>query len=143
MKTYALTIAVTFVLGVSTLAAAQAQEGLSIANNDSVYIDGKSFKIIPGKAKVDISAGIKELDARALGPAAIIFRSGDKLYIADAAPPVHGQNLGDRNAVYGQNLGDRNAVYGQNLGDRNAVYGQNLGDRNAVYGQNLGDRNAV
>ena len=63
---------------------AKAQSGLNIADNDSVYIDGKSFQIIPGRAKGDAAVEIKNLSARDLGPAAIVFRSGDRLYIADA-----------------------------------------------------------
>jgi hypothetical protein len=83
--------------GLSGLASSSAisdtQGGLNIANNDSVYVDGKSFQVIPGKAKGDAAGQIKNLAARDLGPAAIIIRSGNKLYIADAQgqmarPPV-------------------------------------------------------
>ncbi len=83
--------------GLSGLASSSAisdtQGGLNIANNDSVYVDGKSFQVIPGKAKGDAATQIKNLAARDLGPAAIIIRSGNKLYIADAQgqmarPPV-------------------------------------------------------
>jgi hypothetical protein len=73
-------------LGVPSWAAEQ--PGLGIANNDSVYIDGNSLKIVPGKAKGDASALIKKLDAHAVGAGMIIFRSGDKLYMADAPSPV-------------------------------------------------------
>ena len=59
------------------------QTGLDIADNDSVYIDGKTFQITPGKAKADTAVQIKNLSARELGPGAIVIRSGDKLYIAD------------------------------------------------------------
>src|SRR5262245_41358417 len=70
----------------STLAVAQSQTlPAAIADNDSIYIDGKTFTITPGRAKGDTSAQIEALGARDLGPGAIIFRSGEKLYIV-AAP---------------------------------------------------------
>jgi hypothetical protein len=80
------TTAIMLLLAVPSWAAEQG--GLGIANNDSIYIDGNSLKIVPGKGKGDASALIKKLDAHAVGPGMIIFRSGDKLYIADASPSV-------------------------------------------------------
>jgi hypothetical protein len=81
---------------VSTLSVvAQTRDALGIADNDSVYIDAKSFKIVPGKAKGDTSVLIKKLDARNLDPGTIVFRSGDQLYIADDSPVIQAQ-LGDR-----------------------------------------------
>jgi hypothetical protein len=80
------TTAIMLLLGVPSWAAEQ--PGLGIANNDSIYIDGNSLKIVPGKGKGDASALIKKLDAHAVGPGMIIFRSGDKLYIADVSPSV-------------------------------------------------------
>jgi len=82
--------------GFSTLAAAQSPGGLgTIADNDSIFVDGTTFKITPGKAMGDASPQVKALDARELGAGAIIFRSGKKLYIVDA--PLHlpggGQNV--------------------------------------------------
>src|SRR5262245_51120014 len=72
---------------VSNLAMAQSQPlpPAVVADNDSIYIDGKTFSITPGRAKGDTSAQIEALGARDLGPGAIIFRSGEKLYIV-AAP---------------------------------------------------------
>jgi hypothetical protein len=80
------TTAIMLLLGVPSWAAEQ--PGLGIANNDSIYIDGGSFKIVPGKGKGDASALIKKLDAHAVGAGMVIFRSGDKLYMADAPSPV-------------------------------------------------------
>jgi len=66
-----------------TLAAAYAEGAFGvIANNDSIFVDGQKFQIIPGRARGDASARIKSLNARELGPGAIVFRSGDKLYVA-------------------------------------------------------------
>jgi hypothetical protein len=67
-----------------TFATAHAQQTvLTIPDNDSVYIDAKSFQVIPGKGKGDAGVQIKDLAARELGPGAIIIRSGNKLYIAE------------------------------------------------------------
>jgi hypothetical protein len=76
----------------STPVAAQSKDTISIADNDSVYIDGKSFSIVPGKAKGDISSQVKMLDAHDLGPGAIVFRTGDKLWIVNAVPVVRGMS---------------------------------------------------
>src|SRR5260370_17718403 len=84
---------------VPTLAVAQSKSALSIADNDSIYVDGRSFKIIPGNAKGDASALIRQLGARDLGPAAIIFRKGDKLYVA--ADPLNQQRYGSDRRDYG------------------------------------------
>jgi len=62
---------------------ARAQD-LSLANNDSVYIDASTFKVTPGKAKGDLSAQIKKFGIRELGAGAIVFRASDKLYIIEA-----------------------------------------------------------
>jgi hypothetical protein len=70
---------------VPTAAFAQSKDALSIANNNSVFIDAKSFKILPGNAEGDAAALIKKLDAKDMGPGAIVFRSGGKLYMV-AAP---------------------------------------------------------
>src|SRR5215831_11029826 len=72
---------------VSNLATAQSQTlpPATIADNDSIFIDGKTFAITQGRAKGDTSTQIEALGARDLGPGAIIFRSGEKLYIV-AAP---------------------------------------------------------
>src|SRR5580692_6772329 len=56
----------------------------TIADQDSIFIDGQSFKITPGTAKPDAAGRIKSLVARELGPGAIVYRSGDKLYIMGA-----------------------------------------------------------
>jgi hypothetical protein len=83
---------------------AAAQSALGLSNNDSVYIDGNTFKIVPGKAKGDASALIQNLDARALGAGAIIFRADGKLYIAEAAAPS--RSTSDQPARRPQYMGD-------------------------------------
>src|ERR1700751_6342131 len=84
---------------------AVAQSPLSIGDNDSVLIDGNSFKVVPGKGRGDASALIRKLDAQALGPGAVVFRSGDKLYIADAGP-LEGARLGGSRNDYGGSRND-------------------------------------
>src|SRR5581483_10568467 len=75
---------VSYVCALPNAATAQSQKGpLAVADNDSVFIDSKSFTITPGRAKGDVAAQIQALGARDL--AAIIFRSGGKFYLI-AAP---------------------------------------------------------
>jgi hypothetical protein len=71
-----------------TMPAVQAQNALG--NNDSIFIDAKTFEVLPGKGRDDVAAKIKALGARELGGGAIVFRSGDKLYIVSgpAGPPA-------------------------------------------------------
>jgi hypothetical protein len=79
-------LAVSLAAGLALSGAAQAQNNLgSINNNDSIFIDGKTFEILGGKARGDIAAQVRNLGARELGGGAIIFRSGDKLYIVGGA----------------------------------------------------------
>ena len=65
-------------LSFSALKAAE-PEGLpaTIPANDSIFVDGKTFTVVHGKARGDVSDQIKALGARDLGPGAVIFRSGD------------------------------------------------------------------
>src|SRR6267154_2160318 len=81
------------------LAQAESRATISIADHDSIYVDGGSFKIIPGTAKGDPSSVIGTSGARELGPAAIVFRKGDKLYLATVPPDQ--QNFGSDRRDYG------------------------------------------
>src|SRR5262249_41827025 len=84
MSTYTTSVIMSAAVSVATLATAHAQQNvLAIPDNDSVYIDAKSFQVIPGKGKGDPAPQIRDLAARELGPGAIIIRSGNKLYIAE------------------------------------------------------------
>ena len=72
----------------------QALPSGTIANNDSIFIDGRNFTVTPGRAKGEASMQIKALGARDLGPGAIVFRSGEKLYIVSTPlvlPDAHNQ----------------------------------------------------
>jgi hypothetical protein len=80
----ALTIA-----GAGQLALAQQPTGDVIgelANNEGVFVDGKTFKIARGKAKGDPAAQIAKLGAKEVGPGAIVFRYNDKLYMVEGTP---------------------------------------------------------
>ncbi len=61
----------------------------TFADNEGIFIDATAFTITLGRAKGDASAQIAGLGARDLGPAAIIFRSGHKVYIAAAPLPAN------------------------------------------------------
>src|SRR5262249_52715921 len=66
-------------------ATAQAQGApRTIADNDSVFVDGTTFTVTAGKAAAESSALIKMLGARKFQPSALVFRSGRDLYIVDA-----------------------------------------------------------
>jgi hypothetical protein len=95
-------VAVVLIAGVSGVATAQS---LSIADSDSIFVDGNSFEVVPGKGKGNASALIDELDARDLGPGTIIFRSGNRLYLVDA-PTVQGTRLGSDRRDYGSDRRD-------------------------------------
>jgi hypothetical protein len=59
----------------------------SLASNEGIYVNVADFKIAKGAAKGDPSAQIAKAGAREAPDGAIIFRSGNKLYIADGKPP--------------------------------------------------------
>ena len=54
-----------------------------LANDEAVVVDLKSFNIAKAGAKGDTSSHIDKLKAREVTEGAVIFRSGDKLYIVD------------------------------------------------------------
>src|SRR5262245_48181867 len=58
-----------------------------LGSNEGIYVDVKDFKINKGTAKGDPSSQIAKSGAREVADGAIIFRSGDKLYIVDGRPP--------------------------------------------------------
>ena len=76
----------------ATLAIAQSpsQDVISkLENNQGIFVDKKSFDVVKGaSAKSDPLAGLTKMGAREVSAGAIIFRSGDKLYIVDGTPPA-------------------------------------------------------
>jgi hypothetical protein len=73
-------------VGVSRFATAATQPIDDLASNEGIYVDKGSFKVMRGMAKTDPTAQIMKLGARPVEEGAIIFRSGDQLYIVDAVP---------------------------------------------------------
>ena len=66
-----------------------------LANNEGIFVDGKTFKIARGKAKGDPAAQIAKLGAKEVGPGAIVFRYNDKLYLVEAPAPLPQQAMKD------------------------------------------------
>ena len=84
----------TFGLAVSKSRPADAATAVDdLANNEGIFVDKSSFKVVRGMAKGDPAAQIAKLGARPATEGAIIFRSGDKLYIVDAVPGGMKMNL--------------------------------------------------
>jgi len=73
-------------IGVSRLATAAAPPIDDLATNEGIFVDKGTFKVMRGMAKTDPTAQIMKLGARPVDQGAIIFRSGDQLYIVDAVP---------------------------------------------------------
>jgi len=66
-----------------------------LANNEGIFVDGKTFKIARGKAKGDPAAQIAKLGAKEVGPGAIVFRYNDKLYMVEGTPVQAPQAMKD------------------------------------------------
>jgi len=72
----------------ATPALAQSQDaGRTLANGESIVIDGRTFSIAPGTSKSDLANPSRQPGARRLGAGVVIFRSGDGLYMVDRPPP--------------------------------------------------------
>ena len=60
------TATVAVVSGIPSVAGAQSKSALTIADNEGLFIDGKSFNIVSGSTHGDGSDLIRRLDARDL-----------------------------------------------------------------------------
>jgi hypothetical protein len=96
--------------------AALAQDTRTLANNEGILIDGKALTVTSGRARDDVTALLGNLGIHPLGPGAIVFRSGDKLYVAD------GSTMGAAQAMYDP-ASDRQRSYGGLDDDRQRSYG--------------------
>jgi hypothetical protein len=89
------------VVGAAAIALAAGASGFAVAqsasqdiiskldNNQGIFVDKKSFDVVKGgSAKGDPLATLTKMGAREVSAGAIIFRSGDKLYIVDGTPPA-------------------------------------------------------
>ena len=82
------------VAGTSQLAftQSQSQDVVTLGDNDGIFVDRKSFKVVRGNgAKGDPAAALAHLGAKEVAAGAIIYRSGDKLYIMDGTPPANAE----------------------------------------------------
>ena len=89
--------------GIPTLAQAQ-DAGRTLADNEALFIDGQALTVTPGRSQDDVRAHIGNQNVHALGVGAIVFRSGDRLYVIDAMP------MGAAMAMYEPN--ERQRSYG-------------------------------
>jgi hypothetical protein len=64
-----------------------------LASNEGIFVNKSTFKVVRGMAKGDPAAQIAKLGAKPATEGAIIFRSGDKLYVVDAVPGGGTMNL--------------------------------------------------
>jgi hypothetical protein len=64
--------------------AGQDKPHLTLGVNEGILVHPTNFAVMKGTAKSDPSAKIAKLGAREVSSGAIIFRVGDKLYLADA-----------------------------------------------------------
>src|SRR5262245_32799552 len=69
---------------VMPIAGARAQSAVGIAEGDGIFIDGRNFEIVHRKSGGGAGQPSDVLGAREIGPGAIIYRVGDRLYIVDA-----------------------------------------------------------
>jgi hypothetical protein len=74
---------------------ASSQDVSELGNNEGIYVDSKTFTIARGKAKNDPTPQLEKLGAKQMAPGAVIFRSGDKLYIVENMPEPTPQALKD------------------------------------------------
>ena len=70
----------------SRLAGAAAPTVPDLGDKEGIFVNKKTFQIIRRSATGDPEAQVVKLGARPVTEGAIIFRSGDKLYIVDAVP---------------------------------------------------------
>jgi len=68
------------------LGSSQLEQIGDLSNNEGIVVDVKTFKIARGVASGDPSARLIMLNAKLVTEGAIVFRTGDKLYIVDAQP---------------------------------------------------------
>jgi len=80
-------IGISAALATFAMSASQQASIGDLSDNEGILVDVKSFKIVKGKAKSgDPSGQLVKLGARQVADGAIVFRTGDKLYIADGRP---------------------------------------------------------
>ena len=82
----------------------------TIGDNESIFVDGRTFKVTPGKATRDTGTLVNALGARKLGPGALIFRSGSELFVVDSPLPLAGPGLASHKSHVDAPAGRANRV---------------------------------
>ena len=59
----------------------------ALSNNQAIFVDKASFNVVWGEGG-DPAGTLAKMGAREVSTGAIIYRSGDKLYIVDGTPPA-------------------------------------------------------
>jgi len=82
-------------VGSSELAVAQQSTDVigELGDNQGIFVDGKTFKIVKGTAKGDPTAAIAKIGAKEIAPGVILFRHGDKLYGVETTPELSQQAM--------------------------------------------------
>jgi hypothetical protein len=81
-------------------AGTRAQSAVGLAEGDGVFVDGRSFEILHGNSRSETGDLVKALGAREIGPGAIIFRTGHRLYIVDAPTGLPGAAEPRRGTIF-------------------------------------------
>jgi hypothetical protein len=79
-------VAIGVAVAASQLAGAASTPIDELGNNEGIFVNKTTFKILKGASKTDPEAQIAKLGARPVTEGVIIFRAGDKLYLTDAVP---------------------------------------------------------
>jgi hypothetical protein len=106
-KTRVLTIFATTLgigLGIPTFVEAQTTDAIRLADKEGIFIDSRTFSILPGRRSEELAGMLRMLDTRSLGRGAVIFRAGDNLYIAEA--PMAAERSGGSRNDYGGSRND-------------------------------------
>jgi hypothetical protein len=82
--------AILVVLAAASPTGTRAQIAVHLTEGDGIFVDGRNLEIVHGRSPSDLARLIAALSARDIGPGAIIFRAGDRLYIADTPAALPG-----------------------------------------------------
>ena len=86
-------VVVGFASGAASFAIAQATQKevlTTLDNNQGILVDKNNFNVIKGtSATGDPLQAMAKMNPREVSAAAIVFRSGDKIYMVDGTPPAN------------------------------------------------------
>ena len=137
-------IAIGVGLGIPTFVDAQSTNAIVLGDKEGIFIDSKSFTILPGRSKDELADMLSRLDTRSLGPGTVIFRAGDRLYIGESSGTVDRYG-GSRNDYGSDRYGGSRNDYGSDRygGSRNDYGSDRYGGSRNDYGSDRygGSRN--